>query len=119
MLVAYKGDTQQGPYEGAFLYTRIKTTTTNSHCVPADAAAKKAGLEPSQFAPSTSPAPLPASRKPAPPASLSKAVGGYARPRRRPAGDDGQEGGLRPEQDVVFVLKITLSTCPAGVASMA
>ena len=51
VLVAYKGDTQQGPYEGAFLYTRNKDDyETNSGLrSKADAAAKKAGLEPSQF----------------------------------------------------------------------
>ena len=51
VLVAYKGDTQQGPYEGAFLYTRNKDDydTNPGLRSKADAAAKKAGLEPSQF----------------------------------------------------------------------
>ena len=51
VLVAYKGDTQQGPYEGAFLYTREKNDyeTNPGLRSKADAAAKKAGLEPSQF----------------------------------------------------------------------
>jgi hypothetical protein len=51
VLVAYKGDTQQGPYEGAFLYTREKDDyDTNSGLrSKADAAAKKAGLEPARF----------------------------------------------------------------------
>ena len=42
------------------------------------------------------------------------------RPRRVvPAGDDGQEGGLRPEQDVVFRRKNTLVHVPRSAASMA
>lgn len=49
VLVAYKGDTQQGPYEGAFLYTRGKDDYESDAGLrsKADAAARKAGLEPS------------------------------------------------------------------------
>ena len=45
VLVACKGDTQQGPYEGAFLYTRNKDDyDTNPDCVRATRP-RKAGLE--------------------------------------------------------------------------
>mmetsp|Transcript_19121 Transcript_19121/g.56781 ORF Transcript_19121/g.56781 Transcript_19121/m.56781 type:complete len:376 (+) Transcript_19121:124-1251(+) len=51
VLVAYKGDTQQGPYEGAFLYTRTKDAYDADAGLRAraDAAAKAAGLDPAQF----------------------------------------------------------------------
>ena len=63
VLVAYKGDTQQGPYGGAFLYTRNKDY---DECrTQADAAAKKAGLEPSQFCTIDNACPTSGVRKPA------------------------------------------------------
>ena len=51
ILVAYKGDTQQGPYEGGFLYTRGKTDYFDNANLRAkvDAVAKKNGLDPNQF----------------------------------------------------------------------
>ena len=51
VLVAYKGDTQQGPYEGAFLYTREKDDYENNAGLrsAADAAARKVGLDPAGF----------------------------------------------------------------------
>ena len=69
VLVAYKGDTQQGPYEGAFLYTRNKDDTTPiPDCVPKRTPPRrKRAWNPVSSAPSTTPAPRLASRKPAPP----------------------------------------------------
>ena len=51
VLVAYKGDTQQGPYEGAFLYTRGKDDyeTNGGLRAKADALAAKNGLDPAKF----------------------------------------------------------------------
>jgi hypothetical protein len=50
-LVAYKGDTQQGSYEGAFVYTKDKDSIERSPQLKAaiDAAARKAGLDPAQW----------------------------------------------------------------------
>lgn len=50
-LVAYKGDTQQGPYEGAFVYTKEADSLERDPKLRAevDAAARRAGLDPSQF----------------------------------------------------------------------
>ncbi|KAG8461346.1 hypothetical protein KFE25_010533 [Diacronema lutheri] len=47
-LVAYKGDTQQGPYEGAFVYTRTADAIERSPALKAaiDDAARAAGLDP-------------------------------------------------------------------------
>ena len=49
-VVAYKGDTQQGPYEGAFVYTKA-VDGLNDPAVRAkvDAAVKAGGLEPNQM----------------------------------------------------------------------
>lgn len=48
-LVAYKGDTQQGPYEGAFVYTKEASAIEGSPALARaiDAAARAAGLDPS------------------------------------------------------------------------
>lgn len=54
-VVAYKGDTQQGPYEGAFVYTKTKdalldpNTGANTR-KQIDASLTKAGLDPTQMA---------------------------------------------------------------------
>jgi len=49
--VAYKGDTQQGPYDGAFVYTLTKDAleTTPVMRKAVDASIKAAGLDPSQM----------------------------------------------------------------------
>jgi len=51
-VVAYKGDTQQGPYEGAFVYTKTKTALDDEPGLRGqiDAVVKRAGLEPRQMA---------------------------------------------------------------------
>ena len=51
VLVAYKGDTQQGPYEGAFLYAREKDAYEANPALKAkaDALASKNGLDPAAF----------------------------------------------------------------------
>ncbi|KAJ1629513.1 Violaxanthin de-epoxidase-domain-containing protein [Pavlovales sp. CCMP2436] len=50
-LVAYKGDTQQGPYEGAFVYTKEFDSIEKSPALMAaiDSAAKAAGLDSAKF----------------------------------------------------------------------
>ena len=69
VLVAYKGDTQQGPYEGAFLYTRQQRRLRRiQDCVPKRMRPRrKRGWNRRNSAPSTTPAPRLVSRKPAPP----------------------------------------------------
>lgn len=50
-LVAYKGDTQQGPYEGAFVYTQQADAIEKSPALKEaiDEAARAAGLDPAQW----------------------------------------------------------------------
>ena len=52
-VVAYKGDTQQGPYEGAFVYTKAKTALTDAGGAAMrgeiDTIMRGAGLEPKQL----------------------------------------------------------------------
>jgi len=52
-VVAYKGDTQQGPYEGAFVYTKTKTALADAGGAgmrsQIDAIVKSAGLVPAQM----------------------------------------------------------------------
>jgi hypothetical protein len=47
-VVAYKGDTQQGPYEGAFVYTKTKTLDPSMRG-GIDAIVRGAGLDPNQM----------------------------------------------------------------------
>lgn len=51
LLIAYKGDTQQGPYDGAFLFARQKDAYDTNPILRAHVAsvASKAGLDPAQF----------------------------------------------------------------------
>lgn len=53
VLVAYKGDTQQGPYEGGFLYTRGKGDYADNAKLRStvDAIASRNGLNPANFCP--------------------------------------------------------------------
>ena len=52
-VVAYKGDTQQGPYEGAFVYTQAKAALEGADGAAlrrtVDAAVRGAGLDPAQM----------------------------------------------------------------------
>ncbi|KOO20926.1 violaxanthin de-epoxidase [Chrysochromulina tobinii] len=54
-VVAYKGDTQQGPYEGAFVFTETKDALQGSASdamrLAIDADIRRGGLDPSQMAP--------------------------------------------------------------------
>lgn len=53
-VVAYKGDTQQGPYDGAFVYTKEKDTLSGAEGAvlrgKVDAVLVEAGLDPKQMA---------------------------------------------------------------------
>ena len=49
-VVAYKGDTQQGPYEGAFVYTKEVDGLKDAGLrAKVDAAVKAGGLDPNQM----------------------------------------------------------------------
>ena len=52
-VVAYKGDTQQGPYEGAFVYTKTKDALVGDEGLrrKVDATITNAGLDPKQMLP--------------------------------------------------------------------
>lgn len=75
-VVAYRGDTQQGPYEGAFVFTRDKDAIGDAELrARVDASVRQAGLVPEQMVrrhpfPSAS-AGGPPARLPLPPTPLT------------------------------------------------